>query len=311
MPSYLLEMAFYTALVAASIRISAPLIFAAVGEAFAERAGVVNVGLEGTMLIGAWAAFMGTYATGSSLAGMAAAVAAGMVLTVILGYVCISRGANQIIAGIVLNIFAVGMTTLIFRQTFRLTLPSVTSLKPYPIPLLSEIPVVGPALFRHTLLVYAAFLVVPLAAFVIYRTHFGLSVRAAGEHPAAVDTAGVDVIRVRYVATIMCGAFGGLAGAALSIGQLNQFTDNLTAGRGFIALAICLLGRWDPLRIMLASLFFAGADALQLRLQVLGFAVPKEALGMIPYVLAIAAMAMFVGRFRMPAAMARPYLREH
>jgi simple sugar transport system permease protein len=311
MPSYLFEITFYMALMAASIRIAAPLIFAAVGEAFAERAGVVNIGLEGTMLLGAWAAFMATYSTGSSLVGVAAAVVAGMLLTLILAYVCISRGANQIIAGIVLNIFAVGATTLVFRQTFRLTLPSITSLKPYPLPLLSEIPLVGAALFRHTLLVYAAFLVVPLAAFVIYRTHLGLCMRAAGEHPAAVDAAGVDVMRVRYAATILCGALGGLAGAALSIGQLNQFTDNLTAGRGFIALAICLLGRWDPVRVMFASLLFAGADALQLRLQVLGFAVPKEVLGMIPYLLAIAAMAVLVGRLHMPAAMARPYLREH
>jgi simple sugar transport system permease protein len=311
MPSYLLEGTFYLALATAAVRIAAPLIFAAIGEAVAERAGVVNIGLEGTMLMGAWAAFMVAYFTGSGLAGVLAAMAAGTLLTTILGYVCISRGANQVIAGIVLNIFSVGVTALIFRQVFRLTLPSIASFTPIAIPFLSDIPIVGPVLFRHTLIVYAAGLIVPITAFIIYRTHLGLCLRAAGEHPAAVDTAGVNVIAVRYVAILLCGALAGLGGAALSIGQLNQFTDNLTAGRGFIALAIVLLSRWDPFKVMLGCLFFAGADALQLRLQVLGFAIPKEVLGMIPYLLAIAAMAFFVGRLHMPAAMARPYLREH
>ena len=310
MPSVLLEYTFYLALLAAAIRIAAPLLFAALGETIAEWAGVVNIGLEGTMLMGAWAAFMGTYYSGSGLVGVAAGMAAGILLTAILGYVCISRGANQVIAGIVINIFAAGTTSLIFRQTFRLTLPSVSSFAPVPIPLLSDLPVLGPVLFRHTLLVYAAFLVVPVCTFIIYRTHFGLCLRAAGEHPAAVDAAGINVVGIRYAATLLCGALAGLGGAALSIGQLNQFTDNLTAGRGFIALAIVLLGRWDPFKVMLGALLFAGADGLQLRLQVIGFAIPKEVLGMIPYLLAIFAMAFVVGRLHMPAAMAKPYLRE-
>lgn len=310
MPSVLLEVTFYLALLSATIRIAAPLLFAALGEAIAEWAGVVNIGLEGTMLMGAWAAFMGTYYSGSGLVGVGAAMVAGILLTAILGYVCISRGANQVIAGLVLNIFAAGTTSLVFRQTFRLTLPSVSSFTPFPIPLVADLPVLGPVLFRHTLLVYAAFLIVPVSAFLIYRTHFGLCLRAAGEHPAAVDAAGINVLGIRYAAILLCGALAGLGGAALSIGQLNQFTDNLTAGRGFIALAIVLLGRWDPVKVMCGALLFAGADALQLRLQVIGFAIPKEVLGMIPYVLAIVAMAFVVGRLHMPAAMATPYLRE-
>ncbi len=310
MPSYLLETTFYIALLAAAVRMAAPLIFAAIGETICERAGVLNVGLEGTMLIGAWAAFMGMYYSGSGLVGIGSAMLGGMMITAVLGYICISRGANQIISGLVVTIFAVGFTSLMYRAMFRGTPPSVESFAPYPIPFLSDLPVVGRILFQHTLLVYAAFLIVPLAYILIYRTQFGLCLRAAGELPAAVDTAGVNVQGIRYASILICGALAGLGGAALSIGQLNQFTDNLTAGRGYLALAIVLLGRWEPFKVLLGTLFFAAADALQLRLQVLGFVIPKEVLGMIPYVLAITAMAIFVRHLRLPAAMARPYGRE-
>jgi ABC-type uncharacterized transport system permease subunit len=310
MPDYLMNAAFYIALAAAAVRIAAPLIFAAIGETICEHAGVTNIGLEGTMLIGAWAGFMGMYYSGSGLIGLAAAMAGGMVITAVLGYVCISRGANQIISGIVITIFAAGFTSLMYRHMFRGAPPSIDSFAPYDIPFLSDIPVLGRVLFRHTLLVYAALLAVPLASLLIYRTQFGLCLRAAGELPAAVDTAGVNVIGIRYASILICGALAGLGGAALSIGQLNQFTDNLTAGRGYIALAVVLLGRWQPTKVLAGALMFAAADALQLRLQVLGFVIPKEVLGMIPYLLAISAMALFVQHLRLPAAMAKPYGRE-
>jgi simple sugar transport system permease protein len=310
MPAYFLETTFYIALLAAGIRIAAPLIFAAIGEIFAERAGVLNIGLEGTMLIGAWAAFMGMFFSGSGIIGILAGVAGGILLTAILGYVCINQGANQIIAGIVINIFAVGFTSLTYRHMFRSDIPTVESFAAVPIPFLSEVPLIGQVLFRHTILVYLAFILVPLASWLIYRTQLGLCLRAAGELPAAVDTAGVNVLGVRYAGLLLCGAFAGLGGATLSIGQLDQFNDNLTAGRGFIALAIVLLGRWDPYKVAFGSILFGVADALQLRLQVLDFAVPKELLAIIPYVLAIAAMALFVKRIRLPAALGRPYGRE-
>jgi ABC-type uncharacterized transport system permease subunit len=310
MPNYLLESTFYVALLAAAVRIAAPLIFAAIGETICEHAGVVNIGLEGTMLIGAWAGFMGMYYSGSALGGIAAAMLGGMVITAALGYLCISRGANQIISGIVVTIFAAGFTSLMYRHMFRGTPPSIDSFTPYPIPLLSNLPVLGRIFFQHTILVYTALLMVPVASFVIYRTQFGLCLRAAGELPAAVDTAGVNVLMVRYASLLICGALAGLGGAALSIGQLNQFTDNLTAGRGYLVLAIVLLGRWQPFKVLLGALFFAAADAMQLRLQVLGFVIPKEVLGMMPYLLAISAMAIFVQHLRMPAAMGKPYGRE-
>jgi general nucleoside transport system permease protein len=310
MPQYFFESAFYVALLAASIRIAAPLILASVGEVFAERGGVLNVGLEGTMLMGTWAAFMGMYYTGSGLLGVLAGMAGGTMLTAALGYVCISRGANQIISGIVVNIFAVGFTSLTYRHLFQSSIPTVESFAPIAIPLVGDLPVIGRGLFRHTILVYVAFLAVPVASFLIYRTQIGLCLRAAGELPAAVDTAGVNVLAVRYAGILACGALAGLAGADLSIGQLDQFNDNLTAGRGFIALAIVLLGRWDPYKVAFGSLLFGAADALQLRLQVLDFAIPKELLSIIPYILAIAAMALFVRKLRLPAALARPYERE-
>ncbi len=310
MSSYFLETGFYIALFAAAIRIAAPLILASVGEIFAERAGVLNVGLEGTMLLGTWAAFMGMFFSGSALVGVICGIFGGMLMTAVLGYVCINRGANQIISGIVINIFAIGFTSLTYRHLFRDEIPTVESFSPLPIPFLSDIPVIGRLLFDHTILVYVTFLLVPIAAFVIYKTQLGLCLRAAGELPAAVDTAGVNVVAIRYAGVLICGALAGLAGADLSIGQLDQFNDNLTAGRGFIALAIVLLGRWDPYKVMFGSILFGAADALQLRLQVLDFAIPKEVLAIIPYVLAIAAMAIFVRKLRLPAALGRPYGRE-
>jgi general nucleoside transport system permease protein len=193
---------------------------------------------------------------------------------------------------------------------FRSDIPEIESFAPIALPYLSEIPMIGRVLFNHTILVYLAFAVVPLASLLIYRTQLGLCLRAAGELPAAVDTSGVNVLGVRYFGLLLCGAFAGLGGAALSIGQLDQFNDNLTAGRGFIALAIVLLGRWNPYKVAVGSILFGVADALQLRLQVLNFAIPKEVLAIIPYVLAIAAMAFFVKRLRLPAALGRPYGRE-
>jgi ABC-type uncharacterized transport system permease subunit len=310
MPAYFFETSFYIALLAAGIRIGAPLIFAAIGEVFTEVAGVLNVGLEGTMLIGTWAAFMGMYFTGSGLLGVLSGMAGGMLVTAALGYLCINRGANQIIAGIVINIFALGFTSLTYRHMFQSDIPTVESFLPIPIPFLSDLPLVGMIFFNHTILVYVAFAVVPLASLILYRSQLGLCLRAAGELPAAVDTAGVNVILIRYAGVLLCGALAGLGGAALSIGQLEQFNDNLTAGRGFIALAIVLLGRWDPFKVAFGSVLFGIADALQLRLQVLNFAIPKELLAIIPYVLAIAAMALFVKHIRLPAAFARPYARE-
>jgi ABC-type uncharacterized transport system permease subunit len=310
MPDYLLEGTFYIALLTAAVRIASPLIFASIGETICEHAGVTNIGLEGTMLIGAWAGFMGMFYSGSALVGIGAAILGGVVITSVLGYVTITRGANQMISGIVITIFAAGFTSLMFRHMFRGTPPSVESFAPYPVPYLSDIPIIGRILFRHTLLVYASLLIVPLAWLLIYRTQFGLCLRAAGELPAAVDTAGVNVLGIRYASILICGGLAGLGGAALSIGQLDQFTDNLTAGRGYIALAITLLGRWQPGKVLGGALFFATADALQLRLQVLGFVIPKEVLAMIPYVLAISAMALFVQHLRLPAAMGKPYGRE-
>jgi general nucleoside transport system permease protein len=310
MPGYLLESTFYVALVAAGVRMAAPLIFAAIGETVCEHAGVINIGLEGTMLMGTWAGFMGMYYSDSGLIGILAAMAGGMATTAVLGYICISRGANQIISGIVVTIFAAGFTSLMYRHMFREAPPTIDSFPILPIPYLSDIPVIGRILFQHTIMVYAALLIVPVASFIIYRTQFGLCLRAAGELPAAVDTAGVNVIGIRYISILICGALAGIGGAALSIGQLNQFSDGLTAGRGYIALAVVLLGKWQPGKVLAGTLFFATADALQLRLQVLGFVIPKEVLGMIPYLLAISAMAIFVQHLRLPAAMGRPYGRE-
>ncbi len=304
------ESVFWVGLFAATMRLTAPLLFAATGELFAERAGVLNIGLEGMMLIGAWAAFMVANGTGSGWVGVLGAIAAGMFLGLIVAYLSVSRGANQMITGIVINIFALGFTSFVYRETFSVNLPSVDAFQRVEIPLLADIPHVGDIFFDQTLLVYLAFLLIPVMGYVLYRTQFGITVRAAGELPQSVDTAGVSVLRVRYLAMIVGGGFAGLAGAALSIGQLSQYADGLTAGRGFIALAIVLLGRWDPLKVLLATLLFAFADALQLRLQVESIGIPQQVLQMWPYILAIIIMTGFLGRARPPAQLAVPYRKE-
>jgi simple sugar transport system permease protein len=304
------DIAFLAALLVATIRIAAPLLLAGLGETVAERAGVVNIGLEGTMLMGAFAAFIVAYATQSDVLGVGGGMVAGAAVTMLLGYICILRAANQVITGLVINIFALGITTFLYRAVFTLNLPTVPSMPAAPVPLLSALPFAGPIVFQQTALVYLAFLAVPLAAFVIYHTHLGLCLRAAGEHPAALDAAGVSVYKVRFIALLLCGVMAGIAGAALSIGQLSRYTDNLVAGRGYIALALVLLGRWDPVRLMVAAMLFGAADAAQLRLQLAGSTIPPEFLGMVPYLAAIAAMALFATGLRMPAALAQPYLRD-
>lgn len=306
---FLTEATFYVGLFAATVRLSAPLLLAALGETVAERAGVLNIGLEGMMLLGAWAGFVIAHYTGSSWAGFFAGLAIGLAAGGILAFLAVTRRANQIIVGIAINLFALGFSSFVFRELFPSTLPSVEPFQAIHIPLLSRIPYVGPVLFSQTWVVYLAFLFVPVFAFALYKTQWGLAVRAAGETPAAVDAAGVDVVRVRYSAALIGGAFAGLAGAALSVGQLSQFSENLSGGRGFFALAIVLVGRWDPVKVFVVTILFALGDALQLRLQ-LKLGIPSQFLQMIPFIVAIILTTGLLGRSLPPRALGQPYVRD-
>jgi simple sugar transport system permease protein len=252
----------------ATIRLATPLLFAATGELVAERTGILNIGLEGMMLMGAFFAFLGTHLTGSVVVGVLVGLVAGATLSAVMAVLAIETRANQIVLGVGLNLLALGITTFTFREVFAdqgevvLDRPPIIRL-----PLLSEIPVIGRAFFSQTMLVYLAFAAVVVVWFVLHRTTWGLAVRAAGEVPAAADTAGVSVAKTRWIGTLVAGAMAGVAGAFLSVGQTGIFVEGMSGGRGFLALAAVIFGGWRPFGVMAACLAFGAADALQLRLQ--------------------------------------------
>jgi simple sugar transport system permease protein len=297
----------------AGFRIAAPLVYAAVGETFSERAGVLNVQLEAMMLIGAFNAVLGTYFSGSVTVGVACGIAGGAFVALIHALVSVKLKGNQIISGIALNLVVLGLTSFLLRIFFAgQTTRSPRGLDTLTVPGLSEIPVLGPILFEQTLGVYFLYALVPASVYVLSRTSWGLNVTACGENPRAADTVGVDVDRTRTQAVLLAGVLAGLGGAVLGLSGLSFFTDNLTAGRGFIALAAVLFGNWRVGWVAAAAFFFGLIDAFQLRLQAVGVGIPPEALNLLPYALTIAILAGVTGRARMPTAFAQPYVRgEH
>ncbi|MEP7174989.1 MAG: ABC transporter permease [Gemmatimonadales bacterium] len=287
---------------AAAVRVATPLLLAATGETVAERAGVINLGIEGMMLAGALAAALGATAAGP-WAGLALAVLAGMLLAAAFAAVAIGARADQIIAGTALTLGAVGLTGTIYRQAYGtggagLALPT---LAPLTVPGLARIPVLGPALFDQPAPTYLAFAALPLVWWILFRTRAGLALRATGEGRATARAAGVRTGMVRTVATIVGGGFAGLAGATLVLAQVGTFAERMTAGRGYVAIAIVVLGRWHPAGVAIASLLFGAATALQYVFQSLGLAVPYQLFLMLPYVLTLLALAGAVGRVRAPA----------
>jgi len=305
----------------ATIRLSTPLLFAAIGGLLNERAGVINIALEGKMLLGALVAFLISYSTGSPWLGMLAAMAAGALIALLFAYVTVTLGADQIVTAVAINLTMLGLTGVIFRM-FKTVVSGSVSVPTFPvweIPVLSTLPFIGPLLFNHLPLVYIAFLLVPITHFVFFRTTWGLSIRAVGEHPRAADTLGIKVHLVRYLTVLWGGAMAAVGGAVLSIGHNSTFIENMTAGRGFIAFSAIVFGKWTPVGTMLASLLFGFTDALQLRIQsgilapvygALGIEeIPYQFAVMLPYVVTLLAL-FFIGRMHWPSAAAIPYRRE-
>jgi ABC-type uncharacterized transport system permease subunit len=249
-----------------TLALSTPLTLAAMGELMAERAGVLNIGLEGMMLSGAFFGFVVTKVTHSLLLGVLAGASAGVGLALIMGVVALIIRADQIIVGVGVNLLAAGMTSFLFEQLYGNAFVSVKQFPTLRIPLLSRIPVVGKAMFAQPLLVYVALVAVPVAWYVLYHTRWGLAVRATGETPAVADTAGHNVLGIRMTATLIAGAMAGLGGAFLSL-SLGTFVEGMSSGRGFLAVAAVIFGRWRPWAALLGCLLFGGADALQLELQ--------------------------------------------
>ena len=297
-------------LLASTIRNATPLVFAALGGMFSERSGVVNIALEGLMLIAAFAGVVGAWLSGSALVGLLFALAAGLLFALVHALMCITFEADQIISGTAINLLALGGTGFVMVLIFGGggTSPRVSGFKEVAIPLLSDIPLIGPALFSQSLLVYLMYILVPITYFMIFRTPFGLRIRATGEVPEAVDTAGVSVTRMRYYGVALSGLLAALGGVYLSMGILSAFTENMTGGRGFIALAALIFGRWNPLGAAGAALLFG--FGLAVTFQVPQEAIPIEFIQMIPYILTIVVLAGFGGRAIAPAAIGKPYRKE-
>ncbi len=298
---------------AALIRIATPLILATIGELYAERSGVLNLGIEGTMLLGAMAGFTAAFFSGSLWLGVAAAMAAGMAMGCIMGLTTVTLGLSQHVSGIGVTMLATGLAFFFYRLIFGQPSvpPNVKPFQPVPLPLLSEIPFLGPVLFNQYALSYLALLLVPATAFLLYRTPWGLALRTVGENPRAADAAGVGVARMRYQALLISGALMGAAGAFLSMAQFNAFTFGVVSGRGWVCIALVVFGMWSPWKSALGALLFAFIDALQLRLQAAGgFHLPYQLFLMMPFVLTILAMALVSRNARAPAALLVPFRKE-
>jgi ABC-type uncharacterized transport system permease subunit len=304
----ILTASFFIGILASGIRLATPYLYAGLGETLGQRSGVLNLGVEGQMLMGAFAAFYVTFQTGNVWLGMLAAVVVGAAMGLAMAFVSISLQAEQGISGIGFYLFGLGMSTLLFQMLLG-TVETVQGFAPIHIPVLSDIPVIGEIFFRQNILVYIAFALVPIAQFVLTKTTLGLKIRAVGENPAAADSLGVSVATVRYVTVTLGGIMSGIAGASMSIGLLNVFQQNMTSGLGFIAVALVYFGGWRPLGVMLGALLFSLVNALQLRLQVEGVNIPSDLMVMMPYILTIIALVLTVQRVRSPSALTKPFER--
>lgn len=306
------SVAFY----AAVVRLTTPLLLASMGGLVAERAGIVTFGMEGIMLMGALAGVVGSYVTRSVWGGLLLSMIAGIFIAMLFAFMSVTVGANQVVSAVALNIGALGLSSVIYSLVFTgqdevmQEVVKVPSLNPIKIPLLGDIPLLGPVFFNQLPLVYLAFLIVPVIWFVLYRTTWGLKIRAVGEHPHAADTVGINVFRVRYLSLVFTGIMAGLAGAFLSIGQLNTFQENMSAGRGFIAYTAIVFGKWEPVGVFLGTVLFGLADALQLRIQALNLDIPYQALVAFPYLVTLIVLVLFVGKATWPAASGEPFRRE-
>ncbi|QYF73814.1 ABC transporter permease [Cryobacterium sp. PAMC25264] len=296
-----------------SLSLAVPLIFGALGGVISERVGVVNVAIEGQLLAGAFTSAVVASVTRQPLLGLVAAMVAGVLVSFVLAAFSIKYFVDQVIVGVVLNVLVTGVTGFLFSQVLA---PNAELLNQPPkferinIPLLSEIPIIGPVFFRQTLIVYIMYIAVALVYYGIFHTRWGLRLRSVGEHPQAADTVGINVTGTRFWNVSLAGAVAGLGGAYFTLGSVGAFGKEMTAGAGFIALAAVIFGRWDPIRATLAALLFGFASNLQNVLSIIGSPVPSEFMLMLPYLVTIFAVAGLVGKSRGPAASGKPYIKS-
>lgn len=309
-----LQAGFIIGLLAGMIRIATPILFGALGELVAERAGVMNLGIEGTMLMGAFAGFIFTYHTGSLWGGVVAAALSGMALALLMAFMAATLKVDQTVTGLTINLLSSGITFYLYRVIFKdmgaSNLPNVSIFQVVRVPGLSKLPVAGEVLFSQHALTYLALLMVPVIWFVLYRTKYGLELRCLGENPRAVDMRGVNVARHQYAAVVFGGLMAGIGGAFLTLASAGMFVPLISGGRGWIALALVIFGNWSPWLILFGALFFGLIDALQMGLQAVGVDLPYQLLLALPYLLTIVVLVGSRGRSRAPLALGLPYLRE-
>ncbi|MGQ9674995.1 MAG: ABC transporter permease [Chloroflexota bacterium] len=295
-------------MLAMTLRMATPITLGSLGGMFSERSGVVNIAIEGMMLSAAFTGFAVAAFTQNLLIGLITACLTGAAMALLHAVLSIRFKTDQIISGTVINILAIGFTGYLDHKFFSQNPPPGPGTLPdLPIPLLADVPVVGQILFHHQPLVYTSVILVVVAHFVLFYTPWGLRTRAVGEHPRAADTLGVNVFLVRYVNVLISGVLAGLGGAFLSLEAVGHFEVLMTSGRGFIALAALIFGKWTPFGAFGAALLFGGADALQLKIQGAGADVPYQLLSMLPYVVTMIALAGVIGRSVAPAAIGQPY----
>lgn len=306
------NMTFFQELLLSTVRMATPILIVALAELYSERAGQVNIGLDGIMAFGSLVGFLTCFITGSPYLGILAGAAGGILINMVYAFCTISLGAEQIVYGMAINIFAPALASFIYKIYFGInsTLAQATLMSTVPVPFLSKIPVLGTVLFNHTPIVYLTYLLVPLSYVFFNKTKAGLNYKAVGEFPKAAESLGINVIRQKYLACIICGALAGIGGAYLTTCYISTYSDGVVSGRGFIALSAVIFGRWMPGGVLLAALLFGFTDALQLRLQVMSSNTPYQLLAMLPYLCTLFVLAFLGIKKAGPMANGKPYFRE-
>lgn len=310
MLSEILTVSFLTAFFSASVRLAVPLMYAGLGEVIAEKSGILNIGMEGVMLSGAFFSFAGSWYSGSAFIGLLAGILGGLAVSMLHAMLSIRLAKDQSVSGLAINMLMLGVTSFLFKlMSTGQDYQQIEIIPSLPIPLLSQIPLLGDAFFNRDILTYILYVLILLAVFFYRRTNLGLSFIAVGEHPRAAESAGVPVHRCQWATMAANGLLGGIGGAYLVLAQLGVFTENMTSGRGYIALATVILGRYSPVGMFGAALLFGAANALQIRLQTTGISISPFLLAMLPYLITLLAMLGSAGKGNRPESLGKAYIK--
>lgn len=310
--SDVLNATFIQELLLSTIRMATPILIVALAELYSERAGLVNIGLDGIMAFGALVGFLVSFITGNPYLGLLAGAFGGVMVNMVYAFATIHLGAQQIVYGMAINIFAPAMASFIYKAYFGISssLAQASLMTTVKVPLLGDLPFIGKILFNHPLIVYVAYLLVPLTYVFFQKTKAGLNFKAVGEYPKAAESLGINVYKQKYMASIICGFLAGMGGAYLTTAYVSSYSDGIVSGRGFIALSAVVFGRWMPGGVLVAALLFGFTDAIQLRLQVISSNTPYQLLAMIPYLSTLFVLAFFGIKKSGPKANGKPYFKE-